>query len=157
MSAAGPSFFSSYSEKNSNMSRTPGLIVASFSHAGGISDTTASTRSRPSSNTRLCSVWSRRPESDWPGGRTIRRCRVIARVSSEIRFLRSVLSSPLCAISRNGCAIVGCGSVLVEKRVWKYSDRTAWPGSRRSAKYRITSPALSRPLSTWVRALSDSG
>ena len=30
-------------------------------HAGGISDTTASTRSRPSSNTRLCSVWSSVP------------------------------------------------------------------------------------------------
>ena len=53
--------------------------------------------------------------------------------------------------------MVGCGSVFVENRVWKYSERTECRGSHRSRKYPMTSPELSRPLSTCVRALSDSG
>ena len=101
------------------MSRMSAGRLRSFSHAGGISETTASTVSRPSSKTRLCRVWSSRLLSDWPGGRTIRRNRARAPASSASRFLRSVFSSPLCAIIRNGCAMDGCGSVLVENRVWK--------------------------------------
>ena len=157
ITAAGPSFFSSYSEKYSSIARTSSVRVRSFSHAGGMSDTTASTISSPSSNTRLCRVWSRRLESDCPGGRTMLRVRARASASSDSRFFRSVLSSPLCAIRRNGCAIVGCGSVFVEKRVWKYSVRTECRGSRRSVKYPMTSPEFRRPLRTCVRALSDSG
>ena len=101
------------------MSRISLGRLLSFSQAGGISETTASTMSRPSSKTRLCRVWSSRLLSDCPGGRTIRRSRARAPASSASRFFRSVFSSPLWAIIRNGCAIVGCGSVLVEKRVWK--------------------------------------
>ncbi|MDQ1027988.1 hypothetical protein QF035_005570 [Streptomyces umbrinus] len=116
------------------MSRTAAGRVRSFSQAGGMSDTTASTRSRPSSNTRLCRVWSSRLESDCPGGRTMLRVRARARASSLSRFFRSVFSSPLCAMRRNGWAMVGCGSVLVENRVWKYSERTECRGSTRSRK-----------------------
>ena len=42
-----------------------------------------------------------------------------AAVTCAMRFFLSVLSSPLWARYRNGWAIVGCGSVLVENRVWK--------------------------------------
>jgi hypothetical protein len=118
-SAAGPSFFSSRSEKYSSIARTAGESRSSFSQAGGIIETTAVTRSTPSSTTRDSIVWSSRALSDCPRGRTMTLPRARATVFSAIRFFRSVLSSPLCAMKRNGCAIVGCGSVLVEKRVWK--------------------------------------
>ncbi|GED97437.1 hypothetical protein nbrc107697_14760 [Gordonia crocea] len=95
--AAGPSFFSSYSEKYSNMARTCGERVASFSHAGGIIETIAVTRSTWSSVTRVATVWSRRELSDWPGGRTIVRRAAAAAVTWAMRFFRSVLSSPLWA------------------------------------------------------------
>ena len=101
------------------MARTAADSVASFSQAGGIIETTAVTRSRPSSMTRLCSVWSRRQESDCPSGDTIRPFRARATAASDRRFFLSVLSSPLWAISRNGWAMEVRGSVLVEKRVWK--------------------------------------
>ncbi len=55
-SAAGPSFFSSYSEKYSNIARTAGERVVSFSQAGGIIETTAVTRSTLSSMTRASRV-----------------------------------------------------------------------------------------------------
>lgn len=58
---------------------------------------------------------------------------------------------------RKGCAMDGCGSVFVEKRVWKYSVRTLCRSSSRSVKNGITSLALSRPLSTWVRVDTERG
>ncbi len=47
--AAGPSFFSSYREKYSNIDLTLLSRLISFSHAGGIIDTTAETISNLSS------------------------------------------------------------------------------------------------------------
>ncbi len=101
------------------MARTAGERVVSFSHAGGIIETIAVTRSRWSSVTRVATVWSSRELSDCPGGRTMVRRAAAAAVTWAMRFFLSVLSSPLCARYRNGWAIVGCGSVLVENRVWK--------------------------------------
>ncbi|SKY07897.1 Uncharacterised protein [Mycobacteroides abscessus subsp. abscessus] len=106
----------------------------SFSQAGGIIDTIAVTRSTRSDTTRAATVWSSLLESDWPGGREMVFPDAAAAVTCAMRFFLSVLSSPLCARSRNGWAIVGCGSVLVEKRVWKYSVWTRWSGSARSVK-----------------------
>ena len=116
------------------MARTSGDSVGSFSHAGGIIATTAVTRSRSSSRTRFCSVWSSRQLSDWPYGRMISRLKARAMALSESRFFLSVLSSPLCAINRNGCAMVAFGAVLVEKRVWKNIECTSIDGSDRSLK-----------------------
>ncbi|MNT24467.1 hypothetical protein D3C72_1599410 [compost metagenome] len=116
------------------MATTSGESVSSFSQAGGIMETTAVTRSSPSSSTRVCKVWSSRQLSDWPLGRMIEAFLASAIAASERRFLRSVLSSPLCAISRKGWAMEGCGSVLVENRVWKYMVWTVWSGSTRSRK-----------------------
>ena len=49
MSAAGPSFFSSYSEKYSNIALIFSERVSSFSQAGGTMETTAETMSSSSS------------------------------------------------------------------------------------------------------------
>ena len=89
----------------------------SFSHAGGIIETIAVTRSRWSSVTRVATVWSSRAVG--LSGRAHDGAAAAAAVTWAMRFFLSVLSSPLCARYRNGWPSSGAGGSLVENRVWK--------------------------------------
>ena len=100
--AAGPSFFSSYKEKYSYISRMSGSISCLFSHAGGIIARTAVAISISSSITRRWRVWSSRAESDCPLGKMTFLFFCLAIASSDRRFFLSVFSSPLCAMRRKG-------------------------------------------------------
>ncbi|CPU41067.1 Uncharacterised protein [Mycobacteroides abscessus] len=64
----------------------------------------------------------------------IARLRARAIAFSDNRFFLSVLSSPLCAMSRKGWAMVAFGAVFVENRVWKNIECTSIRGSDRSLK-----------------------
>ena len=52
----------------------------------------------------------------------------------QLRFPRSVLISPLCAMSRYGCASSQLGNVLVDYREWTSASGDAARGSLRSGK-----------------------
>ena len=56
-----------------------------------------------------------------------------SRASIAFRFPHSVLISPLCASSRNGCASGQLGSVFVEYRWWNTAMPVSNSGDRKSA------------------------
>ncbi len=124
-SAAGPSFFSSYSEKYSNIARTAGgeggvvfpgrrrhrdhsrhqvdTVLDDACFQGLIESATVGLAGRTDDRTSFCT-------GDSSFGEPILLVRVqFSVVSHEPERLR----------------IVGCGSVLVENRVWKYIVCTA--------------------------------
>ncbi len=73
-----------------------------------------------------------------------------SRARIQFRLPRIVLISPLCAISRYGCASGQDGKVLVEKRACTSAIAEAYSGSDRSGKNASSCIAVSMPLYTMV-------
>ena len=125
------------------------------SQASGIIISTAWGRDRPE-RTRSSTTSSNVPESLSPcvtigvssatGTGRASEASVLSRAVIQLRLPRTVLISPLWAISRKGWASSQRGRTLVENRLCTTAIAVAARASRRSAKYRRSWGALSIPL-----------
>ena len=74
-----------------------------------------------------------------------------SRARIQLMLPRSVLISPLWAMTRYGCASGHDGNVLVLKRWWTSASADSKSGSRRSRKNSGSCAAVSMPFQTHVR------